>query len=184
MEQLIMHWKNDGIKAKEPEIPKDIVLKTYYDIENAEYEWCEIVKYMEQDKPLEKTDSEEFFSRMMNPYPCFEQDKCFFLQVNDTLAATITIICDYEKAEGYVHMVACKPEFRGKGLGTLLNKIALFTLKTEGMKTAYLTTDDWRIPAIRSYLKAGFFADTKTHDDFKQRWDKIYKIIEELEVQT
>ena len=62
-------------------------------------------------------------------------------------------------------------------MGTLLNNIALWTLKKEGMQTAYLTTDDWRIPAIKSYLRAGFTPDLDTEDDFKNRWNAIYKII-------
>ena len=177
MEQLIMRWKNDGKDAKIPEIPEDVLLEIFPNIKNAEFEWCEIVKHMEQDKPLEINDEKEFFNRMMKPYPYFEENKCFFLLVNETPAATVTVICNREKKEGYIHMVSCKPQFRGRGLGTLLNDIALFTLKNEGMKTAYLTTDDWRVPAIKSYLRAGFSPDLETHVDFKMRWDDICKII-------
>ena len=73
-------------------------------------------------------------------------------------------------------MVACKEDFRGKGYGTLLNVVALQTLKNEGMQSAYLTTDNWRIPAIKSCLQVGFHPDLST-DDFKQRWDAIMKIL-------
>ena len=71
-------------------------------------------------------------------------------------------------------MVACHEQARGKGYGTLLNNVALHTLKNEGMETAYLTTDDWRIPAIKSYLRAGFEPDVST-EDFKTRWNNIFK---------
>ena len=74
-------------------------------------------------------------------------------------------------------MVACKPEFRGRRLGHLLNDIALYTLKKEGMETAHLTTDDWRIPAIKTYLKAGFTPDLESEPDFRERWDKIHSAI-------
>ena len=73
-------------------------------------------------------------------------------------------------------MVACKESARGKGYGTLLNNVALNVLKAEKMQTAYLTTDDWRIPAIKSYLRAEFMPDL-SNDDFKERWKKIYEII-------
>ncbi len=69
-------------------------------------------------------------------------------------------------------MVACHEAARGKGYGTLLNQIAVAVLKKEGMSTAYLTTDDWRIPAIKSYLRAGFIPDLST-DDFQNRWASI-----------
>jgi mycothiol synthase len=73
-------------------------------------------------------------------------------------------------------MVACREDSRGKGYGTLLNKVAEYSLKKEGMQTAFLTTDDWRIPAIKSYICAGFIPDLST-EDFKARWEKIYAII-------
>ena len=103
----------------------------------------------------------------------YEEDKCFFILENENAVATVTVICDYEKKEGYVHMVACHEAARGKGYGTLLNLIAEYTLKKEGMQTAYLTTDDWRIPAIKSYLRIGFEPDLST-DDFRERWNKIF----------
>ena len=70
-------------------------------------------------------------------------------------------------------MVACKPHFRGKGLGTLLSRLAAYVLLREGMQTAYLTTDDWRVPAIKTYLRAGFVPDTESQPDFFERWKKI-----------
>ena len=75
-------------------------------------------------------------------------------------------------------MVACKEAFRGKGYGTLLNRICEYTLKSEGMESAHLTTDDWRIPAIKSYLRAGFEPVTMG-EDFPERWEKIFEIIKE-----
>ena len=73
-------------------------------------------------------------------------------------------------------MVACAESARGRGYGTLLMQIASYVLKTEGMERARLTTDDWRIPAIKSYLRIGFTPDLST-EDFKARWEKIYEQI-------
>ena len=42
------------------------------------------------------------------------------------------------------------------------------------MKSAYLTTDDWRIPAIKSYIRCGFVPDMST-ENFKNRWKKIFE---------
>jgi len=104
------------------------------------------------------------------------EDKCFFILENEKAVATITVVCDYDKKVGLIHMVACREDARGKGYGTLLTKIAEYTLKKEGMESAYLTTDDWRIPAIKSYLRIGFYPDL-SNDDFINRWDLIYKQI-------
>ena len=73
-------------------------------------------------------------------------------------------------------MVAAKDCVRGIGIGNLMAVFAVRELKRRKMETAYLTTDDFRIPAIKSYLKGGFYADIST-DDFKKRWDNIYEII-------
>ncbi|MBQ3900864.1 MAG: GNAT family N-acetyltransferase, partial [Clostridia bacterium] len=69
-----------------------------------------------------------------------------------------------------------RPKYQGVGLGTRLNAAAVRCLLENGLETAYLTTDDFRIPAIRSYLRAGFYPDVKD-DSHRERWDKIYEII-------
>ena len=73
-------------------------------------------------------------------------------------------------------MVACHEKYRGRGIGTLMNALAVWELKRNGMQTAYLTTDDWRIPAIKSYLRAGFTPDENT-EEYVERWNAIRKII-------
>ena len=42
------------------------------------------------------------------------------------------------------------------------------------MQTAQLKTDDFRLPAIKTYLNIGFKPDLST-DDYKERWEKIYE---------
>ena len=130
--------------------------------------WLEIVQYgLTNGKKDEK-----FYHATMTIHSAYQEDKCFFVLENGIPVATLTVICDYTKSEGYIHMVACHEAARGKGYGTLLNQIAVAVLKKEGMSTAYLTTDDWRIPAIKSYLRAGFIPDLST-DDFQNRWASI-----------
>lgn len=112
----------------------------------------------------------------------YEPAKTFFITApNGIPCATVTVICNYETVHGYIHMVACKPEHRGKGLGTQLNNIANKTLIESGMRSAHLTTDDFRIPAIRSYINAGFEPDPNqlAQPDLKKRWDDVYKCIAE-----
>lgn len=174
MEQLIMRWKNDNTTLKPFALPDGVELKTISDFENGVKVWLDIIKYMARDV---KELSYEYYEKTMPAYENFREDLCHILMVDGAPAATITVICDPIKKEGYIHMVACKPEFRGRGLGNLLNDIALSTLKKEKMQAAYLTTDDWRIPAIKTYLKVGFYPDTESEPDFKERWDEIYKVI-------
>jgi len=172
MEQLIMHWKNDGKPAAELKIPRNCRIVNFTELENAMDKWLDIVQY----GLSEGRKDAEFYNAAMTSRPNYEEDKCFFILENGEVVATLTVICDYDKKEGYIHMVACHEAALGKGYGTLINNVALYTLKKEGMNTAYLTTDDWRIPAIKSYIRAGFEPDVST-DDFKARWSKIFEQI-------
>lgn len=178
MNQLIMCWENDQKPSKGFCLPDGVVLKRFPEIKNAEAVWLDIVSYMYECEDIDVYKEKDFFKRLMTEYHGFCEDKCFFLIVDGAPAATITVITDKQNKEGYVHMVSSKPEFRGRGLGTLMNNIALDVFKSEGMQSAHLTTDDWRIPAIKSYLRAGFKPDTESEPDFAGRWQKIFQIIE------
>lgn len=172
MAQLIMNWKNDGKEYKMPSLPSGMEIKSLPEVENAVEIWVGIIRYMWQN--INNDIDAEFFRKTMTEHTGFDEKGCYFLFVKGEPAATITVICDYVKKQGYIHMVSCKPEFRGMGIGHILNNIVIDALKKEGMETAYLTTDDWRLPAIKTYLKAGFIPDVTTEPDFKERWDKIY----------
>ena len=164
-----MRWKNDGEAAPPVQTPQDCKILNFLQLENAMEQWLDIVQYGLSNGKKGAT----YYHDMMTKHPLYREDKCFFILENGYAVATLTVICNYEKKEGYIHMVACHELFRGKGYGSLLNQIAESTLKKEGMETAYLTTDDWRIPAIKSYLRIGFEPDLST-EDFRKRWDKIY----------
>ena len=119
---------------------------------------------------------EEYYKFAMFTYPTYDANYCFFVLYKGVPVATITTIFDYEKAHGYVHMVACKEGYRGLNIGNLLANIAEYNLKKAGMKTAHLTTDDWRLPAIKTYLNVGFKPDV-SDDEFKERWEKVFEKI-------
>ena len=174
MPQLKMYWKNDGKAAADVAVPSGCRIARFSELEDAMDKWLEIVQYGLSNG---KQDA-EFYRKVMTANVTYSEDRCFFVLENERAVATLAVLCDYEKKEGYIHMVACREDSRGKGYGTLLNRVAEYSLKKEGMQTAFLTTDDWRIPAIKSYLRAGFTPDLST-DDFKERWEKIYAIIAE-----
>lgn len=172
MEQLIMRWQNDGTPAKKPTAPEFCKIVAFPDLPNALTHWLDIMQYG-LSKGLQ---GEDYFYKCMNPHPEYREDNTFFIVEGNDPVASVTVICNDKTKSGYIHMVACKEYARGKGYGAILNDIALYVLKSEKMKTAYLTTDDWRIPAIKSYLRAGFTPDRST-EDFVERWDAIIKTI-------
>lgn len=172
MQQLVMRWFNDGKDNVDLIIPNGVEIKNWKDIEDPLDKWLDIVQY-----GLTGTKQDEKYYKECNyRYEYYKPEDCYFITYQGKEVATITVICDPIKKDGYVHMVAAKPEARGKGIGNLMALLAVKILKENNMETAHLTTDDFRIPAIKTYLNGGFCADVST-EDFKTRWEEIYKIL-------
>lgn len=172
MPQLKMNWRDDGGEPAPIQTPEGCKVVSFAELENAVNKWLDIVRY----GLSEGRQDEDFYRKVMTANRNYREEHCFFVLEGERAVATLAVLCDYEKKEGYIHMVACREDSRGKGYGTLLNRVAVRTLKREGMETACLTTDDWRIPAIKSYLRAGFLPDLST-EDFRTRWERIYAFI-------
>ena len=172
MEQLRMIRDDRNI----PDMPdwEGLECRTFTGSDNDIEAWLDIVQY----GLTEKREDKAFFRECMYSHGELEYDKFFIVECGGVPAATLAVICDYEKKQGYIHMVGCKPEFRGLGIGNKLALLAVITFISAGMESAYLTTDDFRIPAVKSYLKAGFVPDI-INEEHKERWEKILKKIQE-----
>jgi mycothiol synthase len=72
-------------------------------------------------------------------------------------------------------MVASLPETRGKGLGHAMIRHTLSMIEARGVPYTHLTTDDYRLAAIKTYLDAGFlpviYEDPES--DMTERWNKV-----------
>lgn len=78
--------------------------------------------------------------------------------------------------EALLHMIGAKPEARGHQLGTSITAYALNKLSNELLganRTVRLTTDDWRLSAIKAYLLCGF--QPVLYDvGMKERWQVVF----------
>ena len=92
------------------------------------------------------------------------------------IATTTAVEKDIFPGEGWFRMVGVDPEARGTGAGKLICLAALHALAARGYKTAVLSTDDARIPALCLYYKLGF-RPIYTHESHKERWEKVLEII-------
>ena len=104
--------------------------------------------------------------------PC--EDLFFVVSPEGKRVATTTCIKRPEGIGG-VHMVAALDEYRGKGIGHFLITKAVNILADRGFTEMGLTTDDFRLPAIKTYLDAGF-RPYLVHDDesdMVKRWDDV-----------
>ena len=78
-----------------------------------------------------------------------------------------------EKEVGQVHMVGVVPEHRGKRLGYVLCLSVLHFLKENGFQRAQLSTDDFRLPAVKTYLNLGFEPEY-VEENHKARWNAVF----------
>ena len=75
---------------------------------------------------------------------------------------------------GWVHWVGVTAECRGQGLGRAVVLAVLRAARDEGKTQAGLTTDDFRLSAIRTYLGLGFEPDPY-HASHAERWNEVLR---------
>ena len=75
---------------------------------------------------------------------------------------------------GELGWVAGDPDHKGKGLGLATCSAVVKRYLDAGYKRIYLQTDDWRLPAIKTYLKLGFLPFL-FDDTMQERWKAVCK---------
>ena len=128
----------------------------------------------------EKEVNDAFYNCFEHYKDCVPKSDVHFVKDGDEYIGTITAIHHPRGNTGYVHMVAIREDYRGKHLSRALNYIAMKKIYDDGSERAFLTTNEWRQNAIRSYIKAGFYpmqngvwkAEKK---QMIERWKKVYK---------
>lgn len=73
---------------------------------------------------------------------------------------------------GYLHWVACDPAHQGQGLGVLVTLRVLHHFREQRYADSVLETDDFRLPAIRTYLRLGYQPVYRAAGH-EARWQKI-----------
>ncbi len=163
--QLKMYWK-----VVPKEFPKPFGTVTYRKYNGTlqdRLDWLEICKNgLVGDDAGEEKFNESFYGR-----PDFADDDLYFVFDDGKPAATICGIYEQGSGLGYVHMVSVHSDARGKGLGGYVNDIIQAHLSLDPCKLVFLTTDEWRVPAIKSYLKSGFLPVDHA-EDMEERWTK------------
>ena len=120
--------------------------------------------------------NENWFTSTILTYPdlCPERDLFFVVeQSTGKRVATTAAVCHGQ--EGYIHMVAAAPEVRGRGIGHAMLRFALCMLEERGCTYSVLTTDDFRLAAIKTYLDADFVPviEKDPESDVRARWESV-----------
>ena len=107
-----------------------------------------------------------------------EEDLFFVTDPTGKRVATIAAVRHPDRT-GYIHMVGSHPVCRGKGVGRAMLAHALDVIESRGVDYTILTTDDFRLPAIKLYLDAGFrpVLWTDPDSDMIARWDKVIETL-------
>ena len=79
-----------------------------------------------------------------------------------------------EKDVGYVHMVGVVAEHTGHKLGKWVSLAVLSYFRDNNFKCSILDTDDFRIPAIKTYLNLGFIP-VYVEQGQPERWRNIFE---------
>ncbi len=167
MAQLKMYWRR-----KAPQyypLPEGYAARTFVDCREDINIWVSICR---NGILRENADEKDYKERMLD-HPNFKTDDIIMIEKDGVGLATITAII-HAGGQGYIHMVAAKPECRGLGIGNAMNYLATKKLYDEGCESATLTTDEFRVPAIRSYLRAGFMP-VDYDEDMPLRWEKLLR---------
>jgi len=77
---------------------------------------------------------------------------------------------------GYLHYVAVRPTERGRHLGAAVTMTVLAHFLSQQLTVAVLETDDFRLPAIRTYLRLGFVPEYRQPED-ELRWSLVLRSV-------
>ncbi len=69
--------------------------------------------------------------------------------------------------------IAAHGQHGGRGLGQQVAAAAVQHATGLARRPIFLLTDDFRLPAIKTYLKLGFVADL-THPSYAGRWERVF----------
>ena len=89
-------------------------------------------------------------------------------------AASARRLPDRYPEAGYVHYVGARVSERGRRLGEVVTRRVLVHFVAAGLDQAVLETDDFRLPAVRTYLRLGFVPEPRTPGDAR-RWSKVLR---------
>jgi mycothiol synthase len=163
--QLVMYRKNIE-NVPRPAVPEGYTIRTYVDGDEERLEpvfqecfdpgWS-------RDRVVKTFIEQTFWSPARMCVLCH----------GETVIGTATAWEDREHpGHGLVHYVAVRSEHKGHRLGFALTARALEILKSMGYDDVWLTTDDFRLPAIKTYLDLGFEPVCKD-PSHKERWEIV-----------
>jgi mycothiol synthase len=118
------------------------------------------------------------FEARMKADPAFQPQRVWFITQNDEPVATASAwqFPNLWPNTGVMHMVGVRQGHSGKRLGFWVSLAVLHQFLAEGLNDAMLQTDDFRIPAIKIYLKLGF-EPLLIDENQRNRWSAVFQTL-------
>ena len=119
------------------------------------------------------------FEQLMRADPAFRPERVFFVLHGGEPVATASAWRHPEKMAdaGAVHYVGARAAHQGKRLGYWVSLAALHRIKAEGLDKAWLLTDDYRLPAVKTYLNLGF-RPLLVDENQRRRWADLFDALQ------
>ncbi len=103
----------------------------------------------------------------------YKPEHVLYLSHHGRIIATATAVESPSfPGEGWYRMVGVRKDAQGLGAGKTIGLAALHAFRDRGYKSAMLSTDDERLPAISLYLSLGF-EPYINHESHEERWQKV-----------
>ena len=174
VDHLIMGWRR--VKVKEYHFPDDFEVVNYDKSQEQRdafyYLWNGVQGSQEEVNNI-------FLNKFENCPDCHPEKDTFFVKHNGQYIGSITAIYHPKTNCGHIHYVVLKEDYRGQKLSRPLMYLAMNKIYNDGSDFAFLSTDDWRVPAIKLYLSCGFLpriTEILPHKKKKKilRWEKFF----------
>jgi len=135
--------------------------------------WCEIIA-----ESFQMEAGPDCFDRMMRSDFAFRPHRILFIEHDGLPVATASAWYrpSWGRDTGYLHMVGVRPSHSGRRLGLIVSAAALALMAGEGRRRAVLQTDDFRIPAVKTYLRLGF-EPLLVDENQRRRWKDVFRAI-------
>ncbi|MCY4484823.1 MAG: GNAT family N-acetyltransferase [Spirochaetaceae bacterium] len=111
-----------------------------------------------------------------DPRPVIPEGTWLIMHRGRAVATACTVLPTAAEPRHELGWVAVDPAHQGKGLGRQVCAAVLWYARRRGWPASTLNTDDWRLPAIRTYLKLGFEPEI-THDSHPARWQEVHRLL-------
>ena len=135
-----------------------------------EEDWCRCCA--DGELGVAEISAAEFDRKMTSDDKVESRNIYFLVSPEEEIAGTVTYRHGASAKEGCVHMVGIVKSHRGKGLAAPMVNWAVREIIAGGNETICLSTDDWRLPAIKAYLNCGF-EPCVSDEDTARRWEEV-----------